>query len=100
MQQRLAIIVNPQGGARRGTAILEQVRPIFAAAGMELQVHATTHPGHASEMAESLDLNGFAGLCCIGGDGTNHEVVCGLMKRTTFFKLIDWMSYLLIDTCF
>jgi YegS/Rv2252/BmrU family lipid kinase len=81
MQQRLAIIVNPRGGAGRGTAILEQVRPVFAAAGVELKIHFTTHRGHASELAGQLDLAGFAGLCSIGGDGTNHEVACGLMRR-------------------
>ena len=81
MGQRLAMIVNPKGGSGRGAAILEQVRPVFAAAGMELTVHTTKYRGHASELAEQLDLAGFAGLCSIGGDGTNHEVVCGLMRR-------------------
>ena len=81
MGQRLAIIVNPQGGSGRGAAILEQVRPVFAAAGMDLEVHVTTHRGHASELATTLDLKGCAGLCSVGGDGTNHEVVCGLMRR-------------------
>ena len=81
MPQRLAIIVNPQGGAGRGTAILEQVRPVFAAAGMELEVHTTAGRGHASEIAATLDLRGCTGVCSIGGDGTNHEVVCGLMRR-------------------
>ncbi len=81
MGQRLAIIVNPQGGAGRGMAILERVRPVFAKAGMELEVHTTTHRGHASELAAHLDFAGYAGLCSIGGDGTNHEVACGLMRR-------------------
>jgi len=61
---------------------LEQVRPVFLAAGLRLEVYDTTHPGHASKIAAELDLTGFAGLCSIGGDGTNHEVVCGLMRRT------------------
>ena len=81
MGQQLAVIVNPKGGSGRGAAILEQVRPLLAAAGMELQVHTTTRAGEASELAAELDLSGFAGLCSIGGDGTNHEVVCGLMRR-------------------
>ena len=54
---------------------------ILAKAGMELEVHATTHRGHASELAAHLDFAGYAGLCSIGGDGTNHEVACGLMRR-------------------
>jgi diacylglycerol kinase (ATP) len=81
MPQRLAIIVNPRGGAGRGVAILDQVRPLFAAAGVELEVHTTNGAGHAVEIAATLDLSNCAGLCCIGGDGTNHEVVCGLMRR-------------------
>jgi YegS/Rv2252/BmrU family lipid kinase len=81
MPRRLAIIVNPRGGTRRGAAILEQIRPVFAAAGVELEVHATTHAGHARELAQKLDLSGLAGLCSLGGDGTNHEVVSGLMQR-------------------
>jgi diacylglycerol kinase (ATP) len=81
MGQRLAIIVNPKGGSGRGAAILEQVRLVFAAARLELEVHATCHRGHASELAANLDLTGISGLCSIGGDGTNHEVVCGLMQR-------------------
>lgn len=81
MRQRLAVIVNPKGGSGRGSAILEQVRPLLAEAGMELQVHTTSRAGEATELAAELDLSGLAGLCSIGGDGTNHEVVCGLMRR-------------------
>ena len=81
MGKRLAVIVNPKGGSGRGASILEQVRPAFTAAGMELEVYATSHSGHASELAAKLDLSGCIGLCSIGGDGTNHEVVCGLMQR-------------------
>lgn len=81
MQLRMAIIVNPHGGTRRGAVILGQIRPVFAAVGIDLEVHSTTHRGHASELARSLDLSGCSGLCSLGGDGTNHEVVCGLMNR-------------------
>jgi diacylglycerol kinase (ATP) len=81
MPQRLAIIMNPRGGSGRATGILEQVRPVFAAAGTELEVHTTTGRGHASEIAATLDLRSCTGVCSIGGDGTNHEVVCGLMRR-------------------
>jgi YegS/Rv2252/BmrU family lipid kinase len=74
-------VVNPHGGTRRGLSILEQVKPVFAAGGIELDVHRTEHAGHARELARTLDLDGYEGLCVIGGDGTIHEVVDGLMKR-------------------
>ena len=75
------IVVNPRGGRRRGPAVWEQVRPVFEAVGSQLDVHVTTHTGHAAELAESADLDGCDGLCLVGGDGTIHEVVGGLMRR-------------------
>lgn len=79
--QRLVVVVNPRGGARRGLAVLEQVQPTFAAAGIVLDVRVTQRPGHAREMARTLDLTSVDGLCAIGGDGTIHEVADGLMQR-------------------
>lgn len=79
--QRLMMLVNPRGGTRRGLAVFERVQPTFAAAGIELDVRVTERPGHAREIARSLDLSGFDGVCAIGGDGTIHEIADGLMQR-------------------
>jgi YegS/Rv2252/BmrU family lipid kinase len=79
--RRYIVIVNPRGGRRRGPAVLERVRPVFAAAGAELEVHVTERPGHAAELAATLDLAASDGLCVVGGDGTVREAVCGLMRR-------------------
>ena len=79
--RRLAVIVNPRGGKRNGLRVLERVRPIFHAAEIELEVHVTEQAGHASEIAKTLELQSFAGICAVGGDGTFHEVANGLMQR-------------------
>jgi len=79
--QRLTIVVNPQGGTKQGLSVLDRVKPIFKDAGIELDVRTTQHQGHASEIAQSLDLEASAGICVIGGDGTVHEVADGLMQR-------------------
>ena len=79
--QRLVVVVNPRGGTQRGLAVLELVKPTFAAARIELDVRVTQRPGHAREIARTLDLSGVDGLCAIGGDGTIHEVADGLMQR-------------------
>ncbi len=42
--QRFVVVVNPRGGKQRGLAILERVKPVFAAAGMELDVRVTQRP--------------------------------------------------------
>lgn len=74
-------IVNPRGGMRRGMIVFEQIRTQFAAAGAELEVRTTGHSGHALEIARSVSLDGYAAMCVIGGDGTVHEVINGLMQR-------------------
>jgi YegS/Rv2252/BmrU family lipid kinase len=79
--RRMVLIVNPRGGRRRGLDVLEQVRPKLAAAGIDVDVRVTEHPGHAAGIARSADLTGCDGLCVIGGDGTLHEAVNGLLQR-------------------
>jgi len=75
------LVVNPKGGARQGMAVLHQVGPLFATAGAELTVHVTTAPGHARQIAATAPLERCAGFCVIGGDGTLHEAVNGLLLR-------------------
>lgn len=79
--RRYAVIVNPHGGLRRGTAVLDTIRPMFAATGAGLDIHTTARAGQAGELAQALPGEDLAGLCVIGGDGTVHEVVNGLMRR-------------------
>lgn len=79
--QRLVVVVNPRGGTRRGLAVLERVTPTFASAGIEMDVRVTERPGHAREIARTLDLTGVDGVCAIGGDGTVHEVADGVLQR-------------------
>jgi sphingosine kinase len=80
-EKHFTVVVNPHGGTRRGPALLEQVKPIFASAGADLDVHVTTHAGHTAELARTLDLDGCDGFCVVGGDGTIHEAVGGLLRR-------------------
>ena len=79
--KRFMVVVNPRGGKRRGLSILEQIEPLFAAEHAELDVHVTQSPGHAREIARTARLEGLTGICIVGGDGTVHEVVDGLMHR-------------------
>lgn len=81
MASRCHAVVNPHGGRHQGIAVLQQVRPIFDAAGWDLVVSVTEYAGHARELARTLPVDGYQGLCVFGGDGTVHEVVNGLMER-------------------
>ena len=75
------MVVNPHGGLKKGIGILDRVRPIFEGNGDELTILETEYAGHAREYAREIDFTGYDGFCAIGGDGTMHEVINGMLKR-------------------
>ncbi len=81
------LIVNPHGGGKRGLAILEKVKPIFKNAGAEIDIKETRYAGHARILANTLNFDGYDGLCAIGGDGTMHELINGMLSRADKKKI-------------
>ena len=75
------LLVNPAGGTKKGMEILEMVKPIFEKSEVHLDILQTEYAGHANQLANTLDLSGYSGLCAIGGDGTLFEMVNGMLKR-------------------
>jgi YegS/Rv2252/BmrU family lipid kinase len=75
------ITVNPHGGTKKGSKILSQVLPIFESKNAEVTVIETEYAGHARDLAMDVDMTNYDGFCCIGGDGTMHEAINGLLKR-------------------
>lgn len=78
---KFIMIINPHSGLRQGRQILDDVLPVFANAGIKLDVLKTTHDGHGCETPEFMNLEDVDGICVIGGDGTFHEVLNGIMRR-------------------
>ena len=76
------LAVNPQGGTKRGLGILEQVKPVFETSQVDLHIRETEYAGHAGDMINEMDLSRCDGFCLIGGDGTLHEVINGLLTRS------------------
>ena len=76
------LLVNPHGGKKLGLQLLSKIRPALESRGLTLNVIETTHAGHAKEIAHTLDVDGIEGLLAIGGDGTLHEIINGMMTRT------------------
>merc|ERR1712096_381433 len=77
----LAVIVNPNAGLKKGEGNLAKCKRVWDAAGINVNIWKTTHAGHAREMARDNDLDGLDALCVIGGDGSIHELVNGLLAR-------------------
>lgn len=81
LNHRILLIVNPHSGSGQGARVLERVLPVLSQDGRLVEVCQTEFAGQATEFARSQSLDGVTGLCLIGGDGTLHEVVNGLMAR-------------------
>ena len=79
--RRCIAIVNPRGGSRKGLSMLDDIKRSFSDAGVILDAHVTKHPGHAIQLAREIHLADYDCLCVVGGDGTVHDVVGGLMLR-------------------
>lgn len=75
----LVLIANPGAGRGRVDAALPEVERVLREAGLEYRIVRTTHPGHATEAAREALLGGERFLVAVGGDGTVHEVVNGMV---------------------
>jgi YegS/Rv2252/BmrU family lipid kinase len=78
---KFIITVNPHGGEKLGPRLLNRVKPLFEAKGIELFVVETTFAGHAKELANQLNITEYDGFIGIGGDGTLHEIINGMLSR-------------------
>ena len=78
---KFIITVNPHGGKKLGPRLLNRVKPLFEAKGIELFVVETTFAGHAKELANQLNITEYDGFIGIGGDGTLHEIINGMLSR-------------------
>ncbi len=73
------VISNPTAGKRGNKKSLELALEVFQAAGAEFTVHETTCRKDANKIVEKLTSEGETEIVVVGGDGTLHEVLNGLV---------------------
>lgn len=76
------VIANPSAGRADGTVLARLVTSLRVH-GIEPEVVATAARGHASELARAAVEEGRRYLIAVGGDGTVHEVVNGMVDAET-----------------
>jgi len=76
------LIYNPASGSRRAQRVqhVSQMVDILRAAGVQVEISATTHAGSATQQAKDAAESGYDTLLSCGGDGTANEVLNGLMQ--------------------
>lgn len=88
-ERRILLLVNPKSGKGKAQSIFQnKIRPFIRnVLGWKLEKITTEHKGHATEIIRGADLNSYTMIGFIGGDGTIHEALQGLLNRT------DWNQH-------
>lgn len=76
----IAIVVNPSSGKKSDLRPLIQAR--LEQGGIPFEFHLSTKYFMTWEIAETIDLDKYSALVAVGGDGTYHEVVNGMLHRS------------------
>lgn len=79
MPRKVKIILNPMANMGKAWRAADDLRPIVAEYGYA-DWSGTVYPTHAIELARQACEQGYDLVVAMGGDGTVHEVVNGLMQ--------------------
>lgn len=79
MSSKVKLIFNPIANLGKAWTIASSLRPIIAELG-DTDWTGTVYPTHATELARKAADEGYDVVVAMGGDGTMHEVLNGLMQ--------------------
>ena len=84
----LLILINPASGTGDAPKKALVVTPIFEHSALPFNIQATTHAGHAYQIAHAMPLHTPTSIICISGDGLLYEVINGLLSRSDWTEAV------------
>ncbi|NLD72598.1 MAG: diacylglycerol kinase family lipid kinase [Chloroflexi bacterium] len=79
---RIKVIVNPLAGRGHAGRMSPQIQQAFQELGADFDLVHTRQAGEAVDLASQAIADGFDTVVAVGGDGTSHEVVNGIMAQS------------------
>src|SRR5438128_7772960 len=81
LKNRFFAIVNPAAGGGRSAKLAGPAIARLRERGLQIDVIASTGPGHSAELAREAYDQGYRRFIAVGGDGTAHEIINGVFAR-------------------
>lgn len=79
MPRKVKLILNPMADMGHAWQVARDLRPIIEEHG-DADWSGTVYPTHATQLAKQAGDQGYEMVIAMGGDGTVHEVINGLMQ--------------------
>ena len=80
MKEIWMMIANPNAATQDTGATWETYKKQLTDGGAQVEASLTAHKGHAIDLAREAAEKGYRKLIAVGGDGTVHEVMTGLLR--------------------
>lgn len=78
--ESICLILNPRAGGGRAAGRVDELKRCADRSFQSWELRLTEGPGHAAELASEAAGRGRNLVAAVGGDGTCHEVVAGLVR--------------------
>ena len=82
----ILLIVNPVSGKKASKKILPNTILEFKKNNFQLEIIESKYKGHIEKILNTYNINNYYSCCIMGGDGSFHEAINGLMKRSDKLK--------------
>lgn len=77
----LTLVVNPRAGRGKVAGAIPEMVDHLERRGLDHEIRRTEGPGHAAEITRDALRDGKRFVVAVGGDGTIHEVVNGMLEN-------------------
>ena len=75
------LIMNPTSGNGKSKKSWPHISTLLTNHGIRFSYAFTKYSKHESELAQNAIKNGFTKIISVGGDGTLHHIVNGIMSQ-------------------
>ncbi len=92
MKERVKFIVNPKSGENKTANFIRGIKHYCERFKIDFSINITKGKYHAIELADDAINHGFYTIVAVGGDGTLHEVIHGLVGKKLTLGVIPFGS--------